>query len=107
MAKTIYITQPAPQRTDSTLNLIIGGVISVAVIGALVYFGRKFYRNNFTSFGFATKIKKYGKSQGTLEVLMKMDKGYLKAWSDAAEDGAETFAYQNKTYWTQGGSAKK
>lgn len=108
MAKTIYVTQAPTQPANSKLNIIIGAVISIAVLGAIAYFGRKFYLKNFTALGFAKRIKAAGGlPTSTPEQAATLDKPFLKAWAEGIENGDATFTYQGNVYDAKLGTRKK
>lgn len=87
------------------MNSTTKGIISVVIVGALVYgvymltYGKKHH--------YATIILKFGKSTGTMAQLHTFDEKFLKSWAKASMRNEPTFTLDGKVYNTQGGSAKK
>ena len=80
-------------------------VIIWTIVFAGIGFGAYKY---FTSTvkAYATTIAASG-SASNLDVLLKFDKPYLKAWAMAVKTKQPTFTYNGLIYNTQGGSTKK
>ena len=77
------------------------GIIAVAVTAAVIGVGWYFYSH--TKRFYAGRITKFG-GTSNFAGLMTMDEGYLKSWSKAIAKGKETFSYDNRNFYTQGGT---
>lgn len=77
------------------------GFLTVLVIGLVGY--AVYHYTHPTKAMYAKKIIKYGKSSSYAGLLL-FDTPFLKAWSEAAKKGSDSFAYASNRYNTLGGT---
>lgn len=79
-------------------------LIYVGIYAAVAYGGYMLYTN--TKMYFIKQLAKMGKLTYN-EGYKTFDKGYLKAWYNAAKLGSASFVYNAEKYNTQGGTKIK
>lgn len=79
-------------------------IVWVGIYGVVAYGAYYMY---FSKTAYAKKIIKAGKSQQSVDDLKSFDMGYLRVWSKASSNNEQSFSYKGKSYFTQGGRAKK
>lgn len=84
--------------------LILAGIITVGYVGYQALLVKGVYISQIVNTG------NYGIGKTTEEAktgLKNLEKGFLKAWANAAKKEESQFIYQSKVFVTKGGRAKK
>ena len=88
------------------MNSTLKGVITILVVGGVVYASYKFLFKDKKKM-YADLIIAKGKYTSSIDNLLSFGEDYLKEWYLAAKKGEETLTLKGVTYKTQGGKLSK